>query len=152
MDGLGIRELRVELRGVMPAPPQRVFRALTEPAELARWWGPDGFSTPEIELDLRVGGRYRFAMQPPDGEPFYLQGEFVELDPPNVVAYTFRWEDPDPDDVETVAKLTLRELEDGTELTLDQGQFATEARQALHHQGWTDGFEKLRRLLSETGP
>jgi uncharacterized protein YndB with AHSA1/START domain len=99
-------ELGVELRGVMPAPPDRVFSALTEPTQLARWWGLDGFSTPEIELDLRVGGRYRFAMQPPDGEPFYLQGEFVELDPPNMVAYTFRWEDPDPDDVETVAKLT----------------------------------------------
>jgi uncharacterized protein YndB with AHSA1/START domain len=145
-------ELRVELRGVMPAPPQRVFSALIEPAELARWWGPNGFSTPEIELDLRVGGRYRFAMQPPDGELFYLQGEFVELDPPNLVAYTFRWEDPDPDDVETVAKLTLREVEGGTELSLDQGGFATEARRDLHQEGWGDGFEKLRRLLSDTEP
>ena len=145
-------ELRVELRGVMPAPRDRVFRALTEPAQIARWWGPDGFSTPEIELDPRPGGRYRFGMHPPEGELFHLEGEFTEFDPPQVVAYTFRWEDPDPDDVETVARLTLREVEGGTELSLDQGAFATEARRDLHQQGWGDGFEKLRQLLSDTEP
>ena len=145
-------ELRVVLRDVMPAVPDRVFGALTEPAELVRWWGPDGFTTPEIELEPRVGGRYRFAMQPPEGELFHLEGEFIEFDPPHVVAYTFRWEDPDPDDVETIARLTLRGVEDGTKLVLDQGTFATEARRALHQQGWADGFVKLRRLFSNTTP
>jgi uncharacterized protein YndB with AHSA1/START domain len=144
--------LTLQLKGVLPAPPPLVFRALTDPPELAKWWGPHGFTTPGLELDLRVGGRYRIAMQPPEGELFYLQGEFRELDPPRHLAYTFRWEDPDPDDVETLVTLSLRDLGGSTELTLDQGAFATEPRRALHEQGWTDGFEKLRGLMSSGRP
>jgi uncharacterized protein YndB with AHSA1/START domain len=124
-----------------------VFRALTEPDELAKWWGPTGFTAPSIELDLRVGGGYRIAMQPPEGDLFYLSGEFREVDSPSRLAYTFRWEDPDPDDRETVATLTLRDLGESTELFLAQSPFATEPRRALHRQGWTDSFDKLEELV-----
>jgi uncharacterized protein YndB with AHSA1/START domain len=140
--------LALEMKRVLPAPRQRVFRALTEPEDLARWWGPKGFTTPGIELDLRVGGVYRFAMQPPDAELFYLTGEFREVDPPARISYTFRWEDPDPDDLETLVTLSLRSLGDDTELELTQGEFATEARRELHQNGWTDSFVGLRELLS----
>jgi uncharacterized protein YndB with AHSA1/START domain len=132
---------------VLPAPRSVVYKALTDPDELAKWWGPHGFTTSSIELDVRVGGRYRFAMQPPEGELFYLQGEFTEVDPPGRLAYTFRWEDPDPDDVETVVTLSLRDLGDSTEVVFEQGGFAAESRRALHEDGWTDGFEKLRDLM-----
>ncbi|MDQ3769641.1 MAG: SRPBCC domain-containing protein [Actinomycetota bacterium] len=142
------RGLTVHLEGVLPAPAALVFSALTDPPELAKWWGPDGFTTPRLELDLRVGGRYRIAMQPPEGDLFHLQGEFREVDPPRRLAYTFRWEDPDPDDAETIVTLSLRDLGRSTELTLDQGVFATEPRRALHERGWTDAFEKLRDLTS----
>ncbi|HKE52460.1 MAG TPA: SRPBCC domain-containing protein, partial [Actinomycetes bacterium] len=75
---------------------------LTEPVELAKWWGPRGFTTPEIELDLSVGGGYRFGMQPPQGELFHLTGEYFEIDRPSRLVYTFGWEEPTPDDHETV--------------------------------------------------
>jgi uncharacterized protein YndB with AHSA1/START domain len=120
---------------------------LTEPAELTKWWGPNGFTTPEIDLDLRVGGTYRFTMQPPDGDRFHLTGEFLEIDPPSRIGYTFRWEEPDPDDRETVVSLLLNDLEDATELLLSQSGFATEARVSLHRSGWTDSLEKLRELV-----
>ncbi len=133
---------------VLDAPPSLVFAACTEPELLAKWWGPNGFTSPRIDSDLRVGGRYRIAMQPPEGELFYLTGEFREVDPPNRVAYTFRWEEPDPDDQETLVTLSLRELGESTELTLDQGPFATEGRYELHHAGWSDGLERLADALS----
>ena len=129
-----------------------MFRALTDPPELAKWWGPHAFTIPRLELDLRVGGSYRIAMQPPEGDLFYLQGEFREVDPLRRLAYTFCWENPDPDDVETIATLSLRDLGGSTELTLHQGAFATEPRRALHEQGWTDAFEKLRGLMSSGRP
>jgi uncharacterized protein YndB with AHSA1/START domain len=129
--------LALQMRRVLRAPPSIVFRALTEPEELAKWWGPTGFTTPSVESDLRVGGRYRIAMQPPEGELFYLAGEFRETDAPARLVYTFRWEDPTPDDRETVVTLSLRELDDGTELDFAQGTFATEERRALHDQGWS---------------
>jgi uncharacterized protein YndB with AHSA1/START domain len=125
-----------------------VFRALTDPDELAKWWGPHGFTTPSVEVDLRVGGRYRFAMQPPEGDLFYLTGEFREVDPPARLVYTFRWEDPTPDDRETVVTLVLRDLGDSTELVFTQGTFAAERRRALHEEGWTNGLDRLEELMS----
>ena len=116
-------DLTVDLTGVLAAPRAPVFELLTEPDELARWWGPSGFTCPSVEVDLRVGGGYRIAMQPPDGDLFYLSGEFLKVDPPAKVAYTFRWEDPDPDDRETVVTLTLADRGGSTEPALSQGPF-----------------------------
>jgi uncharacterized protein YndB with AHSA1/START domain len=134
---------------VLPAPRARVFEAFTDPSELRKWWGPSGFTSPDIEIDLRVGGNYRIAMQPPDGELFYLTGEFTRVDPPSHLAYTFRWEDPDPDDVETTVTLSFRDLGDSTEVDFAQGVFATKGRHALHEQGWTDGWERLQEVLTQ---
>ena len=88
---------------------RRVFAAMTDPEQVAEWWGPKGFTCPEVKLDVRVGGVYRIAMRPPVGELFHLVGAYVEVVPPSRLAYTFRWEPPDPDDRETVARLTLRD-------------------------------------------
>ena len=140
--------LTLRLDRVLPAPRQLVFRACTEPDELAQWWGPHGFTTPEVDLDLRVGGGYRFGMQPPDGELFHLSGEFREIEPPARLVYTFRWEEPDPEDRETLVTMTLQDRGDSTEVALVQSGFATEARRALHVDGWTDCLERLQHLLS----
>lgn len=80
--------LVLNLECTLDAGPEVVFKMLTE---LVTWWGPHGFSMPAAELNLTVGGRYRFRMTPPDGEPFHLSGEFLEIDPPWRLVYTFRW-------------------------------------------------------------
>src|ERR671918_606681 len=133
-------ELALQMKRVIRAPRPLVFTALTEPDELAKWWGPSGFTSPSVKVDLRVGGSYRIAMQPPEGDLFYLSGEFREVDPPARIVYTFRWEDPDPDDQETVVTLSFLDLGESTELVLSQGPFVTEASLALHRGGWTDGL------------
>jgi uncharacterized protein YndB with AHSA1/START domain len=141
-------ELMLELKRVLPASPSVVFAACSDPDKLAKWWGPEGFNTPSLDFDPRVGERYRIEMQPPEGDPFYLTGEFREVDPPARLAYTFVWEDPDPDDVETLVSLSFRDLGESTEVALTQGPFKTEGRRALHRDGWTDSFDKLERLFS----
>jgi uncharacterized protein YndB with AHSA1/START domain len=142
------RGLTLQLDRVLPAPRSRVFSACIEPADLSQWWGPHGFTTPEVDLDLRVGGGYRFGMQPPDGELFHLAGEFREIEPPARLVYTFRWEEPDPDDRETVVTMSLNDWGDSTEVVVVQSGFATEARRALHVDGWTDSLDRLHALMS----
>ena len=100
-------KLTLEIKRVLPAARPVVFRAFTAPDELARWWGPDGFTVPSLEFNPRAGDSYRIEMQPPEGDPFYLTGAFREVDPPARLAYTFEWEDPDPDDVETLVELSF---------------------------------------------
>jgi len=125
----------------------RVFGLLTLATELARWWGPLGFTTPEVEIDLRVGGSYRFTMQPPDGDAFHLSGDFLEVRAPSRLRFTFRWDEPTPDDRETVVELSLAPFVPGTIVTLTHGEFATEERLELHRSGWAESFEKLDALL-----
>ena len=140
-------ELRLER--TVPGSPALVYEAFTNPGRLSRWWGPRGFTIPSLDFEPRVGAAYRIEMQPPEGEPFYLAGEFREVDPPGRLAFTFRWEDPDPDDVENVAELTFADGQAGsTRVTLVQGPFRTEDRRALHDGGWTDSLDKLEQLLS----
>jgi hypothetical protein len=59
------------------------------------------------------------------------------VEPGSCLAYTFRWEPPDPNDRETVVVLSLQPLDESTALTVDQGDFATEERRSLHVQGWS---------------
>jgi uncharacterized protein YndB with AHSA1/START domain len=141
-------DITVKLIRSVQAPAQRVFEAMTDPNQVAEWWGPEGFTCPEVTLDVRVGGAYRIAMQPPEGELFHLVGEYVEVNPTSGLAYTFRWEPPDPDDRETVARLALRERDGATDIELIQGPFATEARRELHQAGWTDSLARLARHLT----
>jgi len=140
--------LTLRLARTLAPPPDRVFSACVESTELAAWWGPAGFTAPGIELDVRVGGKYRIAMQPPEGELFHLRGEFLEIERPRRLSYTFEWEEPDPDDQQTLVTLTFREARRGTELLLEQGLFATQARHDLHHAGWTDSFVRLDQHLA----
>jgi uncharacterized protein YndB with AHSA1/START domain len=142
--------LRLHLERVLSALPARVYALNTEPELLKRWWGPNGFSVPPIEADIRVGGRYRITMQPPDGDPFHLSGEYRTVEPGTRLAYTFRWEPPDPDDRETVVVLSFEAVDhEATALTIDQGDFATEERRALHVQGWSESIDHLEALINQ---
>jgi uncharacterized protein YndB with AHSA1/START domain len=139
----------LRLSWVLDAPPARIFRMMTEPSELVKWWGPRGFTTPDVQIDLEVGGAYRLSMQPPDGDLFHLSGEFQEIDPPGRLVYTFRWDEPTPDDLPTVVTILLVARGDATEVSLTQGMFATDERLSLHRDGWTESFEKLRDVLRQ---
>jgi uncharacterized protein YndB with AHSA1/START domain len=141
-------DLTLEITRGLPATRSQVFRYFTEPDRLARWWGPNGFSIPSLTLEPRVGASYRIEMRPPGGEPFFLAGEFRTVDPPGRLAFTFRWEDPDPDDVETIAELSFHDLGETTEVRLAQGPFKTAARHELHANGWSDSFDRLEAVLS----
>jgi uncharacterized protein YndB with AHSA1/START domain len=143
-------DLTLEMTRSLPALPSVVFAAFSDPGELAKWWGPEGFTVGSLDFDPRVGRTYRIEMQPPEGDPFYLTGEFREVDPPARFAFTFVYEDPDPDDVETLVELSFDDLGQSTELVFTQGRFKTEARRQLHRSGWTDSFDRLEQLISQS--
>jgi len=72
---------------VLNAPRERVFAAWTEPAQLARWWGPKGFRNTFHEFDLRPGGVWRFTMHGPDGVDYPNKSVFVEIVRPERIVF-----------------------------------------------------------------
>ncbi len=69
----------------MDATPEQVFGAFSQPERLARWWGPEGFSSTFEVFDLRPGGSWRFVMHGPDGAHYPNENVFKTVEPPNLV-------------------------------------------------------------------
>jgi uncharacterized protein YndB with AHSA1/START domain len=87
---------------VFDAPRDLVFRAMTEPEHVMRWYGPRDTRLASCEIDLRVGGRFRFVMQGPEGTEFAFSGTYREVDPPSRIVNTWCFEPyPDAEAVET---------------------------------------------------
>src|SRR4051812_27530583 len=64
---------------LIDAPQERVFQAFADPARLARWWGPNGFTSTFEVFEFRAGGMWRFVMHGPDGTDYPNESVFVEV-------------------------------------------------------------------------
>ena len=95
-------EVEIRMTRVFDAPRQLVFEAMTKPEHVKQWWGRlgDGYSVPVCEIDLRVGGAWRFVNRHPEGEAVFY-GEYREVTPPSRLVFTEIFE-PYPDSVSLV--------------------------------------------------
>ena len=133
---------------VFKASPDKVFKAWTDPAILVQWWGPEGFDTPECQMDVRVGGAHRSVMVSPDGTPRTVSGVFREVSPPKRLVMTWGWEENGKRGHETVVEVTIEPTVGGTRLRLVQRLFQTAEQRDGHNQGWSSSFNDLERLLA----
>lgn len=120
-------------------PPERVFRALTDPNEVTAWWGSaDTYRTEEFMADLRVGGRWSARGRSADGRTFAVEGEFLEIDAPHRLVQTWipDWEPG----LKTRLTYRLEPIQGGTRLTLRHEGFG-DRHTAL--QGHTQGWERV---------
>ncbi len=142
------QETTLRITRTFAAPRDRVFQAWTDPEKLKQWWGPPGYVTLVAEVDLRVGGHYRFGMKKiPDGEIFYLSGSYREVRPPERLVYTWRWEN-EPHGTETLVAVEFRGLGASTEVVLSHEMFPTRDARDQHDMGWTGCLERLVALLA----
>lgn len=102
----------IRYRRFVKAPPKLVFEAFTNPEHLRNWWGPSRLELVVCEVDLRVGGGYRFVSRAPDGQEFAFHGEYRVIDPPHKLEQTFVFE-PVPDHY-AVDTAQFEEVEGGT--------------------------------------
>mgnify|MGYP000921068123 CR=1 FL=1 len=152
----------------LTSPPEEVFRAFTEAALLADWWGQHDFTNPECEMDARPGGRLRIVMRSPEGMDFPLLATVLEMDAPFHLSLAFdltefpdTWREavcavlPNTDAAlvdEHQLDLTFSEQPTGTQLNL-RFRFPTSAiRDAFQRcgmiEGWNEGLDSLTALLT----
>ena len=126
------------------ASPARIFRAITDPSELPLWWGEEGmYRCTRMERDLRVGGKYKTSGIGSDGKPFSVSGEYREVDPPHVLAYTWNY-DWDKDAPATLVRFELIEHGDETLVRATHSGFTAEVPRADHGKGWVRVLGWLR--------
>lgn len=135
---------------LLDAPRELVFKVWTDPAHLARWWGPKGFALVTCEAEMRPGGASRRVLRAESGELCVKRGVCRELVPPERLVLTYADEDAEGRlGPETVVTVTLAEAPGGrTLLTLHQTLFATQALRDGHRLGWNSSLERLADYLS----
>ena len=139
------RELKLVRR--FPAKPEQVFRAFADPKRLARWWGPQGYTVPVCEMDVRPGGRWLTTMRDPEGGDHTVSGVYREIDAPNRLVFTWAWHEGAKRVHETVVTIALKAHGAGTEMTLTQGTFESAGSRDAHQQGWASSFDCLAEYL-----
>src|SRR5919108_2584782 len=142
----------IVLTRVFDAPRQMVFDAFTKPELLKRWFGPRGWSLVVCEVDLRVGGTFRFVLRGPDGTEMGMRGVYREIVPPERSVHTESF-----DDYPGESQVTAVFLEQGGKTTLTATILypSKEVRDAVLKSGMEHGaagsYDKLAELLAGAG-
>lgn len=139
------------LTRVFDAPRELVFKAWTEPERLQRWWGPNRFTNPVCEVDVRPGGTIRIHMRAPDGMVYPMTGVYHEVVTPERIVFTSVALDGNGDALFEILN-TVTFAEDGgkTTLTLHAKVVKVTAAAAPYLAGMETGWsQSLDRLASE---
>ncbi len=134
------------------APREQVWKALTDPELIPRWWGPHGTTTTVAEMDVRPGGKWRYISKGPDREDVEFYGEYLEVDPPQGYKWTFMF------DVEGVGPMggpetfTLEEVDGKTKVTSIGHMGSVEMLEGALSTGMVHGaletWDRLAALLA----
>lgn len=140
----------VVVRRRFDAPRRQVFAALTRPELLRRWYGPEGWTFETCEIDLRVGGHWRFVIHRPDGKAIGQKGQYREIVVGERLVNTESWEDWDAG--ETLVTTVLEEHRGTTAFTCTMHFPSREVRDIVLknglEKGVRDGYTKLDQLLN----
>lgn len=148
-------EYDVTITRTFDAPREMVWDAWTDSEQVAEWWGPEDFTVPHCELDVRPGGSFHVDMEAPDGTVYPDAGEILEVEEPKrlvLVSRAFVDEDGEPQ-LETKSTVTFEADRERTHLTLEAEVLTATPEVAVHLEGmeagWTGSFEKLDDYLTE---
>ena len=143
-------EQQITITRVFDAPRKLVFKAWTDPDQVAKWFAPAGFETPRegVDIDLRVGGRFNLrTVQGGTGMAYRLRYEIVELVEPALLVLKSA---PMPEvglHHPTVARIELQEHGGKTRMTLTDGPYTVGGGQGAG-AGWENAFDKLEATLA----
>jgi len=134
------------------APRALVWKVMTEPQHVARWWGTDGQSNDPVSLDVRPGGKWRIVSHDPDGNDYIFIGEYREVDEPRKFVWTFGMENMFIGK-EIIETHTFEEADDVTHYKSVSVHGSIEDRDGMiahgMEEGMRNGFSVMDRILAE---
>jgi uncharacterized protein YndB with AHSA1/START domain len=144
---------------VIDLPASKVWKAITEPDEFKKWWGPEGFTCPSSKIDARVGGKYLNCMKGPDGKEYWSTGTVKELKPKKKLVITDSFSDsrgniqnaseqglPGDWPRELLITFELDEADGATKLVLHHEGIPEEMYEECK-KGWNESFDKLEESI-----
>ncbi|TGN09705.1 SRPBCC domain-containing protein [Leptospira ilyithenensis] len=150
---------------IFDAPRELIYRIWTDPKHVVKWWGPKDFTNPVCEMDLQVGGKYKFVMRSPEGIDYPVVGVYLEIVKNEKIVCTDVVEDhpqewmdqlkkdigESKDSPDSVVTVLFEDFETNkTKLTIQTRFKSNGVRDAFHNMGMADGWtESLDRFEAE---
>jgi len=141
-------ETTLKIRRKFQASRERVFRAWTDPVEMARWFAPtEDYVTQVPVCDLKVGGKYCVEMHHKGGNVNRVSGTYREIKPPEKLSFTWAW-DHEPDIPASLVTLEFHDLGPSTELVLTHERLPNREMRDKHEHGWGGCIDRLENYLN----
>ncbi|WP_299706296.1 SRPBCC domain-containing protein [uncultured Tateyamaria sp.] len=128
---------------------RQAFSAWTDPEKIADWFGPENYRAEVLEMEVKIGGLWRFKMISQSGDVSHHRGRYLAVEPDKLLSFT--WESEEDSDLtagrETRVSVHFCAESGGSRVTLVHERLPTpQAKRALEF-GWSSGMPKLRRIL-----
>ena len=142
----------IRLHRVIMAPPERVYKAFLDPAAMAKWLPPNGFTGQVHHMDAKVGGTYKMSFTNfSTGNSHSFGGEYVELVPNEKIVNTDKFDDPNmPGEMRNT--ITLKKVSVGTELNIVQEGVPSFIPAEACYLGWQESLKLLAQLVEPEIP
>jgi uncharacterized protein YndB with AHSA1/START domain len=142
----------VRLHRVLKAPPQRIYQAFLDPAAMAKWLPPHGFTGTVHAMDARVGGSYKMSFTNfGTGKSHSFGGNYVELTPHERIRYIDKFDDPNlPGEMHVT--VSLRPVACGTELSIVQEGIPAAIPVEFCYLGWQESLALLAHVVEPEIP
>ncbi|MFT3786404.1 MAG: SRPBCC domain-containing protein [Tepidisphaeraceae bacterium] len=142
--GTGVGSISITRR--INASPEAVFTAWTSVDALKQWWGPRGFTTPTVEVEVRVGGAYRIGIRSHAGQEGWMCGEYREVSPSSRLVLTHQWIEEDFSKRSSERVITVDFASTGkgkTRVTFEIEGFDSDIERDSEIEGWSEFMQKL---------
>ena len=134
----------IQVTKILPAPRETVFAAWLDAGGMRHWMCPGDIRETEVEIDARVGGKFRIVMHGEE-QTYVMTGEYVEINPPHRLVFT--WES-NVTTGESLLTLEFMESDDGTELVLIHERLSDAETAGNYEKGWGSILEKLAERMA----
>ena len=142
----------VRFHRVLRCPPEKVFRAFTHAAGMAKWLPPFGFTCTVDHLDAKVGGTFRMSFENfTTGHSHSFGGKYVKLVPGEWIEYTDKFDDPNlAGEMRVIVK--LKSVSCGTEVNIEQSGIPALIPEEMCYLGWQESLRQLAHLVEPDIP
>ena len=142
----------VHFHRIVKTKPEKVYRAFLEPAAMAKWLPPYGFTCAVHHMDAKVGGTFKMSfMNFSTGNGHSFGGEYQQLIPGEFIQYTDTFDDPNLPG-EMVVKVTLKAVVCGTEINIEQSGIPELIPVEMCYLGWQESLAQLANLVEPDIP
>ena len=150
MTDIEANDTTLRLERIIAVPPETLFALWVDPAQLIKWWAPDGFSASVEALETMPGGRWRVGLHGPGGAGPSMSGVYRIVEPPRRLAFSWAWDgEGGARGHQSEVIVNFEAVPGGTRLVLVHQAFEGRSARDRHNNGWSMAIGQLADIAAE---